>query len=92
MHEEYGLGYSWNPSSLTVNVGDTVHWSWTGSQFATRRSVVQVNGPHDIYYNGVGFRSEQSITGSFNFTFTKPGTYYYISEGYGDIGKGMGSL
>lgn len=32
----------WNPADLTIDVGDTVHWSWTGSDFATRRSVVQV--------------------------------------------------
>ena len=41
-HDEYGLGYRWSPENLTVNMGDTVKWSWTGSPFATLRSVVQV--------------------------------------------------
>lgn len=81
------MGYRWNPSSLDVRIGDTVRWSWTGSRFTTRRGVAQVNGPQDVVYNGVGFRSEQGIMGSYSFTFTKPGTYYYITEGYAHIGK-----
>ena len=85
-HKEYGLGYSWNPSSLTVRVGDTVHWSWTGSSFTTRRGVAQVNSPGEVEYNGVGFRSRRSVTGNFSHTFTTPGTYYYITEGYAHIG------
>ena len=86
-HEEYGLGYKWNPSSLVIHEGDTVQWSWTGSAFGTRRGVAQVNGPQDLHYNGVGFRSGQSTTGSYSHTFTKPGTYHYITEGYAHIGK-----
>ena len=85
-HDEYGLGYAWNPSSLTIRVGDTVHWSWTGSSFTTRRGVAQVNSPGEVEYNVVGFRSWQSVTGSFSHTFTTPGTYYYITEGYAHIG------
>ena len=85
-HDEYGLGYRWNPASLTVRVGDTVHWSWTGSSFTTQRGVAEVNSPGEVEYNGVGFRSRQSITGNFSHTFTTPGTYYYITEGYGHIG------
>ena len=85
-HDEYGLGYTWNPSSLLIRVGDTVHWSWTGSAVTTRRGVAQVNSPGEMEYNGVGFRSRQSVTGSFSHTFTTPGTYYYITEGYAHIG------
>ena len=85
-HEEYGLGYTWSSSSLTVRVGDTVHWSWTGSSFTTRRGVAEVNSPGEMEYNGVGFRSRRSITGNFSHTFTTPGTYYYITEGYAHIG------
>ena len=68
-------------------MGDTVQWSWTGTSFATRRGVAQTSGPQDTAYDGMGFRSEQSTTGSYSFTFTTPGTYYYITEGYAHIGK-----
>ena len=48
--------------------------------------MTEVNFPGDIKYNGVGFRSRQSVTGNFSHTFTTPGTYYYITEGYAHIG------
>ena len=86
-HEEYGLGYRWNPSSLTIHVGDTVQWRWTGSPFTTRRGVAQVSGPLDMEYSGEGFRSQRAVTGSYSHTFTKTGTYHYITEGYSHIGK-----
>ena len=41
-NEEYGLGYMWNPQHITVTVGDTVRWSWTGSTFGPKRNVAQV--------------------------------------------------
>ena len=68
-------------------MGDTVEWNWTGSPFSRRIGVAQVNALYDLSYCGNGFRSEQSITGSFTFTFTKPGTFYYITEGYAHIGE-----
>lgn len=51
--------------------------------------MAQVSGPQDTSYSGVGFRSEQSTTGAYSVTFTKPGTYHYITEGYAHIGKDM---
>lgn len=77
----------WEPSSLTIKAGDTVHWRWTGTSFVTRRGVAEVSFPGDTEYNGEGFRSKQSVTGNFSHTFTTPGTYYYIAEGYAHIGK-----
>ena len=41
-HPEYGIGYQWQPQHLTIQVGDTVEWEWTGSPFTVLRSVVQV--------------------------------------------------
>ena len=41
-NEEYGLGYMWNPQHITVTIGDTVNWSWTGSTFGPMRNVAQV--------------------------------------------------
>ena len=49
--------------------------------------MAEVHAPGDTEYNGIGFRSRQSITGNFSHTFTTPGTYYYITEGYAHIGK-----
>ena len=49
--------------------------------------MAEVNSPGDTEYSGVGFRSTQSITGNFSHTFTTPGTYYYITEGYAHIGN-----
>ena len=47
---------------------------------------IQVERSGDTEYNGYGFRSQPSITGRFSHSFTTPGTYYYIAEGYGHIG------
>jgi len=41
-NEEYGLGYMWSPQHITVAVGDTVKWSWTGTTFGPMRNVAQV--------------------------------------------------
>lgn len=49
--------------------------------------MAQVSGPEAITYDGSGFRSDSSVVGSFRHTFSKSGTYYYISEGHGHIGK-----
>ena len=48
--------------------------------------MVQVSGSEDTAYDGRGFRSDASITGVFRHTFSKPGTYYYISDGHAHIG------
>ena len=48
--------------------------------------VPQVDGPEDVEYNGHGFRSAVSTTGTFQRSFTTPGTYYYIAGGFSDIG------
>ena len=46
VNDMYGLGYKWTPEELTIYVGDTVMWSWTGVPFAQWFSVAQVSGPH----------------------------------------------
>ena len=42
VNPEYGLGYAWEPASLTIKAGDSVHWSWTGSAFTPTKRLVQV--------------------------------------------------
>ena len=46
VNDMYGLGYKWTPEELTIHVGDTVTWSWTGVPFAQWFSVAQVSGLH----------------------------------------------
>ena len=41
-HSVYGLGYKWVPETLTVQLGGTVEWFWTGSAFTSTRNVAQV--------------------------------------------------
>ena len=49
--------------------------------------ILQVSSATSSQYNGYGFRSAQAVTGSYSYRFTQPGVYYYIAEGYADIGK-----
>ena len=49
--------------------------------------ILQVSSATSDRYNGYGFRSSQAVTGSYSYTFMQPGVYYYIAEGYADIGK-----
>eukprot|EP00117_Sycon_ciliatum_P037364 scpid335/ scgid27970/ Fibrocystin-L; Polycystic kidney and hepatic disease 1-like protein 1 len=82
----YGWGYAWDKSDLTVRQGDSVRWSWTGSKFASLRGVAQVYNATANEYEGTGFRSDRSTEGDFTYSFTKLGTIYYVSEGFGHIG------
>ncbi len=47
---------------------------------------MQVDKPGDTEHNG-GFRSKESVTDTFQYAFTTPGTYYYIAGGFGHIGE-----
>ncbi len=51
-----------------------------------RINCTQVEEPGDIEYNG-GFRSKEGVTGTFQHTFTTPGTYHFIAGGFGEIGE-----
>lgn len=55
--------YQFEPSTLTVEVGDTVTWVWDG---AAQHNVV-----------GEGFQSPDQSSGAFEYTFEQPGTYEY---------------
>ena len=50
-------------------------------------AVLQVSSAAATHYNGHGFRSSQAVKGSYSYTFTQPGVYYYIAEGYAHIGE-----
>jgi plastocyanin len=55
--------YEFEPSTVSVGVGDTVTWVWEGG---ARHNVV-----------GEGFESEDQSSGSFRRAFDEPGTYQY---------------
>lgn len=81
------MGYVWNPSELTVTVGDTVQWNWYGTSFTRQLSVQQIEVPGDTQPMEGGFFSETGVRGSFTHTFMISGDYHYIAGGYAHIGK-----
>lgn len=87
INTEYGLGYAWKPDEITITVGDTIFWKWYGTSFTRQLSVQQIDQPGDTEYNGDGFISSSSTSGSFSQVFTETGDYYYIAGGYGHIGE-----
>jgi plastocyanin len=74
--------FCYNPSSLAVNVGDTVDWvnNSTASQTITRcdSSTCSGNGPGSGGQSGPTSSTISAGGGSFSFTFTSPGTYNYF--------------
>ena len=55
--------YQFEPSSMTVEVGDTVTWVWDG------------RAQHNVV--GDGFQSADQNSGTFEHTFDRPGTFRY---------------
>jgi plastocyanin len=59
--------FAFNPASLTVKVGTTVTWT------------NQDSAPHTVVADDGSFASQKFSKGeSFNFIFTKPGTFQYF--------------
>ncbi|KAM8840499.1 PKHD1 like 1, tandem duplicate 1 isoform 3-T3 [Spinachia spinachia] len=84
LHSTYGQGYAWNPTSLTVLVGDAVMWRWEAPAFQRDAyQVLSVSSPSATTYNGGPLYSGVTKTaeGFFTYRFTTPGVYYY-SSGY----------
>lgn len=52
-----------DPETLEVSVGDTVTWTWVGSE------------PHNVISDE--FESETQTEGTFEYTFDEAGTYEY---------------
>jgi plastocyanin len=57
----------YDPSKLTIHVGDKVKWAWHASGFSL----------HDVYVDSgpTQFHSPTQAAGSFTYTFKKAGTY-----------------
>ncbi|XP_072025340.1 fibrocystin-L-like [Amphiura filiformis] len=92
IHEEFGIGYRWNPDEIGIMVGETVCWWWSvpAAVVGKNFTVYQTACADDDVYDGVGFNAGRPTPkGSYCFTFNGPGTFYYSSEA---IEVGMGEL
>ena len=69
-----------NPNPLTINVGDTVRWTWAGGSL---HSVTSVAGSVESFDSG------DLPTGTFSHAFTHAGTFTYYCDIHGfDFGNG----
>jgi plastocyanin len=66
-------------STTTIAVGDTVQWTWSGSNEHT----VDNNGGTELFSSGA-----PKATGTFNHTFNTAGTYDYICGIHGTAMQG----
>ncbi len=76
------IGNSFSPANVTINVGNSVHWSGLLGGFHT---VAQVDNASAAIWNG-GFHSAGAAN-EFTFSFVATGIYYYICEPH--VGSGM---
>lgn len=83
---------AWEPAELTVQVGDTVTWQWSGLD-----AVYEVAAADSATARAGGFSSgDPALGGAFPVRFTFPGTHYLrsASKGYvttvtvGGVGNG----
>ena len=72
-------GYGFTPSSISIDVGQTVCWSWTDSAMA--HNVKQVDGfQSSTYVDGGVTSGAPATTVAFHHTFTENQTFYYACE------------
>jgi plastocyanin len=70
--------FTFAPASLTVEAGTRVCWTWSG------------NMPHNVRADDGSFNSgDPTNSGTFQLTFTQPGTYDYHCQVHGSPGAGM---
>ena len=68
----------YNPATVTINVGDTVQWNWTGAN------------PHTVTATGGEFDSGSPMTsGTFSHTFATAGTFNYQCKVHGTAMTGV---
>ena len=72
-------GYGFTPSSVSIDVGQTVCWSWTDS--AMEHNVKEVDGfQSSTYVDGGVTSGAPATTIAFHHTFTENQTFYYACE------------
>ncbi|XP_048254094.1 fibrocystin-L-like [Haliotis rufescens] len=86
-HTHFGYGYAWNPSSVEVNVGDSVKWSWTTPKWVSGigyRIAELMNASTTVEKtNGVTSGSVKVPNGQYQYKFGAAGNFHYWS-GYAD--------
>eukprot|EP00795_Rhopilema_esculentum_P009048 gene9048-16692_t len=82
----YGGGYAWNVSVIQINIGDSVKWMWGSNPLSQLSIGVFQTSAVNEEYDGTGFISARSSSGSFTHRFDKLGVYYF-STGPIDAGK-----
>ena len=83
-------GYYYTPSSLTINVGDSVIWINDGGNHDVNGNISSING--QPYNNPETFDSPATNTVGaviFAYKFTVSGTYNYDCSVYGHASQGM---
>ena len=90
-------GYAFSPASATINIGQTVCWSWTDAEMA--HNVKEVDGMKSQNFVTNGITSgAASMNVDFSHTFTEDSTFYYACEPhisldmFGKITVGDGGL
>ncbi|CAH8644635.1 unnamed protein product [Heterobilharzia americana] len=79
--QERGVGYEWEPKTLTIIQGDSVAWIWNTTTRTNPLMVAELTGPEDLTPSVFGFHSgEPKLNGVYRYNFTEPGTYYYASS------------
>ncbi|XP_066276424.1 fibrocystin-L-like [Branchiostoma lanceolatum] len=79
VHPNYGKGYAWSQSTLTIEEGDTVDWSWSSPTRGVGFAVMQTTGSDgQLLQNGFSSGPKTS-QGSYSYTFNAVGDFYYTS-------------
>jgi len=59
------VNYSFQPKTVNVSKGTTVHWSWSS------------NAPHNVTFSKLGKHSATGASGSYKLKFKHAGTFKY---------------
>ncbi len=78
-------GLKFSPQDVTINVGDTVQWTWVGNDHSTTSGTP--GNPNGIWDSGV-----QNTGATFSFTFSTPGTFPYFCTVHGGCCGMIGSV
>lgn len=71
------VGFSFSPSTVNIQVGDTVRWTNNSGNF------------HDVTANDSSFGSAASTSFTFSQTFNAPGSFGYFCSFHGGPNAGM---
>ncbi|XP_078698697.1 fibrocystin-L-like isoform X2 [Branchiostoma floridae x Branchiostoma belcheri] len=79
VHPNLGIGYAWSQSTLTIEEGDTVDWTWSPPTQGVGFAVRQTTGTDgELLPNGFS-SGPKSSQGSYSYTFNTVGDFYYSS-------------